>query len=176
MENDAAGHIAPRICAYCKKPSTRKFTVTYPLQCKNCYQKEYVLRLKTINPEEYKRRNKKHYIKCKPFYRSDSRRRSNTMHIIKRRDPNTDLTGAWLDTNIFGHNCYYCGVSEESAQKLTGNRMHVDKKHPEMGYKQANCVPACKACNTAKLHYWTAEEAGLLGQVIKTFYAKRGLK
>ena len=44
--------------------------------------------------------------------------------------------------------CEYCGGPHES----------VDRKDNNVGYTQANCVSACKRCNTVKSFYLTYDE------------------
>jgi 5-methylcytosine-specific restriction endonuclease McrA len=166
------------------------------VKCKRCCESfEYVVKRLCHKCYEYNRRAKiireakkddkkalalkieyrKAYIKSKDkgFYNTLSRRVSSSLNAYKTRDINLTIDQKWFVDNIVDGICHYCGISDIDAKQLTGNFLHVDRKDPSLGYKIENCVPACKACNTAKLHIWSYEETLQIGALFKKLLENR---
>lgn len=149
--------------------------------CHKCYEfnrRQKIIEEAKTDPEKAKKlkeQREREYIKSKAkgHYSSLKRRISSQIDAYKSRDLECDLDREWFLDNIVDKNCAYCGIDEKTAKLITGNNLHVDKKVPEKGYKKDNCVPACKACNTAKLNIWSFEETCELGKVIAKFYESR---
>ena len=150
-------------------------------RCHACYERNR--RSKLIeeaknNPEKaeaLRQMYRRDYLKNKDrgHYKTLSRRVSSSLNAFRTRDPETDLDEKWFIDNIVDKNCHYCGISDLETKEITKQFLHVDKKIPSIGYKKSNCVPACKACNTAKLDLWSYEEALEIGKVIRDLYNKR---
>lgn len=150
-------------------------------RCHTCYERKR--RNKLIeeaknNPEKTRKLKlyyRSEYIKSKSkgFYNSLSRRVSSAIFGYRNRDSNSDIDEQWFLDNIVEANCVYCGISDKEAKELYGQYLNTDKKVPELGYKKTNCVPACKACNTAKLNIWSFEEAKHIGKLFKELLEKR---
>lgn len=149
--------------------------------CHTCYERNrrHALKLKAesdpVLAQKLKDKTHRQYLKSKEkgFYSSLSRRISSSLSAYKSRDPDCDLDVEWFVTNIVEQTCHYCGITEAIAKLITGTKLHVDRKVPALGYKKKNCVAACKACNSAKLHFWTEEETLQLGKLIFKFYKSR---
>lgn len=150
-------------------------------RCHACYERNR--RAKLINeaksdPEKagaLRQMYRRDYLKSKDkgHYKTLSRRVSSSLNAFKSRDSDTDIDEKWFLDNIVDGVCHYCGIGDNETKLITKQFLNVDKKVPSLGYKKFNCVPACKACNTAKLDLWTYEEALEIGKVIKELYDKR---
>jgi 5-methylcytosine-specific restriction endonuclease McrA len=169
-------------CGQCKKSVPKNYiNSTKGTICHTCYEKNRrrrVIKEAQKDPIKLKiLKDKYHsnYIKSKikGSYKTVSRRLRSALRRYRKHDPETDLTFQWYYDNIIDKNCYYCNVTDIIAKKVTDQYLHVDKLVPEKGYKTYNCVPACKACNTAKLDLWTPEETKELGKLISKFFKKR---
>lgn len=149
--------------------------------CHNCYEKNrrHILIEKAKKNPEQRKQLKEYYrrsylkVKAGGFYKSLSRRISSALNRARKADPVYDLNSEWYYNTIVNKNCYYCNIDEFTAKRVTGQLLNIDRLIPSEGYKQSNCVPACKACNTAKLNIWSPEETKELGKLIAQFYKKR---
>jgi len=63
--------------------------------------------------------------------------------------------------------CFYCGLSEKLAKKITGKRLTIDRKDNSLPYKSDNIVLACEICNGVKGKYLTYLEMKEVGKIIK---------
>jgi hypothetical protein len=159
------GNVAQLVKGRCHTCYERKRRNKLIEEAKVCPNKAETLRLM----------RRREYIKTKStgFYNTLSRRVSSAINAYKSRDAQTDINEEWFINNIVDKYCIYCGISDTQAKEFTGQYLNVDKKVPSKGYKMENCVPACKACNTAKLDLWSYEEALIIGKVIKELREKR---
>lgn len=150
-------------------------------RCHSCYERNRrgkLIKEAKNNPEKaeaLRQMYRRDYLRTKDkgFYKTLSRRVSSSLTSFRSRDPESNIDEEWFLENIVDKVCHYCGIKDSETKQITGHFLHCDKKNPKLGYKQDNCVPACKACNTAKLDLWTYEEALEIGKVIRSLYNKR---
>lgn len=166
-------------CQICKE--IKPFKALNTSECGACYEKKRrriqieEAKLDPIKMNKLKETYRKNYLKGKNkgHYKTLMRRVSTQLHAYKSRDPDSDLDWNWFIDNIVDKNCHYCGISDKDAYDFTKNRLHVDRKDPKKGYSKDNCVPACKACNTAKLNIWSYEETLMIGKLLSRLRALR---
>ena len=75
--------------------------------------------------------------------------------------------------------CHYCGIDEETYQRLEliytlqgtkFKKLGVERVNPRRGYEEGNIVWCCSPCNNAKNFYFTEDEGKLLGKTISAIY------
>lgn len=71
---------------------------------------------------------------------------------FERRHKNHQISDKeWsLCKQFFIHSCAYCGISEEDAKKIYGQRLHRDHVDHDGSNDITNCIPSCRSCNSSK--------------------------
>jgi hypothetical protein len=70
-----------------------------------------------------------------------------------------NLTPDWVDVNIVGKPCHYCGALDNVA---------CDRVDNSKGHSNDNCIPCCSDCNSIRSNRFTVEQMEKIAVFLKT--------
>jgi hypothetical protein len=161
------------LCSECTGGSRKRKIVPEGMRwCSGCKQ------AKSIDQFFQDHTKRKHMAgKCRECVRRHNREQRRTFkgryaHFVreaKRIGRQCDLTFDWWYAQVKEDQCCYCGGSLGVAGS------GVDRKDPNVGYIESNCVPCCGVCNWIKNSILTYDEMLRVGEIIREIRTYREL-
>lgn len=109
------------------------------------------------------------YARQRRYYKTSKGRAAILASVYRKIDKNKgqecDVDAQFLQDEILGKPCAYCGDTKEE--------IGCDRIDNQLGHTKANVVPCCRTCNVARMDNFTHDEMKVVGRAIAEVKASR---